>query len=275
MGKQIRFFRKNIIDLQNPDAEITVTDPIAYNSGQDIVDFLRNRNNNSAWLTTGSSDAANTEMLVQFGVGRDVTDIILVKHNWKAFTIQYWDEIAFDWADFSTPINETNNSDETTNFQFDSVETNQIKIKIFGTQIPDDDKELFQLIVTSKIGSGSLEGWPVIKGATHDTNKRKTKMLSGKLHVIESIGSFGCDLDVTNWKSVKDIEVVEGIYFRREAVLVWLGGGDEEQFHVLARGYRKEDLYLMRPTDYYSPDYVKGIYSAGLKIKISLQEAIE
>lgn len=275
MAQQIRFFQKNIIDLSQPQATITVTDTVAFNNGQEIVDYVRNRNNTSAWLTTGSNDAANTELLVQFGVGRDVSTIILVRHNWKAFTIQYWDELLLSWVDFSTPIAETANTDSTSHFDFDRVETNQIKIIITETQIADDDKELYQLIVTDSIGIGQLEGWPVIKNPVHDTNKRKTKMLSGKIHVVESVGSFQCSLEVSHWKSVNDVSLIEDLYFRREGILLWLCGGDETQFAIASRGYRKEDLYYVRPTNSFEPEFVKGIYSNGQKIKIDLQEAIE
>lgn len=275
MGQQIRFLQKNIMDLSYPQATITVTDLVAYNSGQEIVDFVRNRNNSSAWLTTGSNDSANTQLLAQFGVGRDISTIILVKHNWKAFTIQYWDELTTSWKDFSTPINETNNTDSTSHFDFNRVETNQIRIVISAVQIVDEDKELYQLIVTDSIGVGQLEGWPQIKNPTHDTNKRKTKMLSGKVHVVESVGSFQCSLEVANWRSVNDLTLVEDIYFRREGILLWLCGGDESQFSVASRGYRKEDLYYVRPTNSFEPEFVKGTYSNGQKIKMDLQEAIE
>lgn len=275
MAQQIRFFQKNIIDLSQDSVTMTVTDLVADNSGQEIIDFVRNRNNSSAWLTTESTDAANTQILAQFGVGRDVSSILLVKHNWKAFTIQYWNELTSTWTSFSTPIAETVNTDETTHFQFDTVETNQIRIIITGTQVADEDKELYQLIVTADIGAGQLAGWPVIKNPTHDTNKRKTKMLSGKVHVVESVGSFMCSLEVSNWKSVADVSLIEDIFFRREGVLLWLCGGDESQFAVPSRGYRLEDLYYVRPTNSFEPELVKGIYSSGQKIRMDLQEAIE
>ena len=273
MSQQIRFFRKNIIDLQNTDGSITVTDAVATDNGQDIVDYVRNRNNFSAWLTTGSTDAANTTLEVLFGVGRDITDIILVKHNWKAFTIQYWNGSSY--VDFSTAINESANADETTHFNFDSVDTDRIKIIITGCQVVDADKELYQLVITQGVGSGQLAGWPVIKSPTHDSNKRKSKMLSGKINVVESTGAFGCELEVSNWKIENDINILEWLYFSREGVILWLCGGDEGQFTIQARGYRKEDLFYVRATNNYEPEFVRGIYTAGFKIKLALQEAIE
>ena len=275
MAQQTKFFKKNIIDLSLTYVTMTVTDAVAYDNGQSIINFVRNRNNTSAWLTTESTDAANTEILAEFGVGRDVTDILLVKHNWKAFTIQYWNSDLLAWDDFSTPIAETANSETTSHFEFDRVETDKIKIIITGCQIVDADKELYQLIVTEKVGGGALEGWPMIKNPTHDKNKKITKMLSGKINCLESVGAFTADLEVTNWKSANDLAIVEDIYFRREGVLMWLCGGDESQFTYAAQGYRKEDIYFVRPTNNYEPEWAKGIYTSGLKIQMKFAEAIE
>lgn len=273
MAKQTRFFKKNVIDLSIASVTLTVTDAVAYNNGQSIIDFIRNRNNASAWLTTESTDAANTEILCEFGVGRDITDILLVKHNWKAFTIQYWN--GSSWTDFSTPIAETSNDQDTSHFEFTRVETEKIKIVITGCQVVDADKELYQLIITEKIGAGILEGWPMIKNPTHDRNKKVTKMLSGKISLLENVGGFMAELEVSNWKSAADIAIVEDIYFRREGVLMWISGGDEDQFTYAAMGYRKEDIYLVRPVNNYEPEWFKGVYTNGLKINIKFQEAID
>ena len=275
MAKQTLFLKKNVLDLSLDYVTLTVTDSVATNNGQSIIDFVRNRNNASAWLTTGSTDAANTTLLCEFGVGRDITDIILVKHNWKSYTIKYWDALALDWADFSTPIAPTNDQETTTQHQFDRVETDKIQIIITGTRVADDDKELYQLIVSEKIENGFLEGWPVIRNPIHDKKKKVTDMLSGKISLLENVGAFQADLEVAQWKSANDIALVENIYFRREGVLMWLCGGDEDQFHYAAMGYRKEDIYFVRPINNFEPEMVKGIYTAGFKIQMKFKESID
>src|SRR4051812_33469430 len=103
MAQQICVFKKNLIDLSNTNGVLTVTDATATNNGQTFVDFIRNRNNSSAWLTTGSNDAANTQIDVDLGETRDITDIILVKHNWKAYTIKYSTD-GVSYSDFTSAI---------------------------------------------------------------------------------------------------------------------------------------------------------------------------
>jgi len=267
---QIKFFKPNKIDLSNENITLTVTDSAATSTGSDIIDFIRNRNNRSAWITTGSADSGTTTIEIDMGDTESVDNIILIKHNWGSFTIQYWD--GFAYTDFSTAINETTNTDETTAFSFTQVATSKIKIVINGTQTADVDKELYQLIIGEQLGQ--LEAYPIIK-PKHVAGKKANKTLSGKFKIVEPVGRFSCVLDIKYLKSAADINVIESLYFDRLPYLVWLGAGNETQFSVAARGYRKEDIYLMRTTNDYRPDWYKGVYSTGLKLKIALDEVID
>lgn len=272
MSGQITFFEKNIIDIDNENVSITVTDAVASNTGEEFIDFIRNRNLTSAWLTTGTSDAANTQIDVNWIDEETLTDIILIKHNWAAYTIQYWNGSTY--VDFSTAINVSGSTSETTQHRFDSVTSSRIRIIITGTQTADDEKQLYQLIVTNQLLTGALNGWPKINSPIHSLNKVVNKMLSGKKNVIESVGFFSCELEVESWRDDQDLTLIEKIYFGRAPVLLWLSGGNETQFSTVRIGYRLEDLYLVRPTDDYTPEYFNGLYKLGLKIKMKLEEVI-
>ncbi len=272
MSQQILFFRKSLIDSDNGDIDITVTDAVATNTGQDYVNYMRNRKNDSSWITTGSTDAANTTLEVDFVDTISISDILIVSHNLKAYTIQYWSGIA--WVDFSTVISETTNTESTNHYNFTSVASSKIKIIITGTQVVDADKYIKQLIVTRRIGSGQLEGWPVIKKPVISTNKKSSKMLSGSINLVESVNSFSVTLSVSNWNIDADMDIIEDIYFRHQGVLLWPCGGDATQFATERIGYRKEDIYLVRPVSEYTPELHKGIYSTGVKTELKLAEAI-
>lgn len=273
MAAQIRFFNKNKIDLSNTLVTITVTDAVATNTGQDFVDFMRNRNNTSAWLTTGSTDAANTTLVVDMSDQREISEVLLVGHNLKAYTVKYWTGLV--WADFSTPIAETVNTETTNHHAFTGVVTDRIQIIITATQTVDADKQIKQLIVTDEVASGQLEGWPVIRAPKRSTNKKVSTMLSGKVNVVESVGSFSMSLSVRNWNIGADMDLVEEIYTGNRGVLVWLSGGDETQFNRAHIGYRKEDIYLMRSSNDFVPEFPGGIYSTGVKITMKLRESID
>ncbi len=272
MSSQIKFFTKNKIDLSVDNVTISVTDSVATDVGTNFVDFVRNRNNRSAWITTGSTDAGTTTMTIDMTDERDIEEILLIKHNLKAYTIKYWNGASF--VDFSTPVAETTNIATTNNHSFDLVTTSMIEIVITGAQVVDADKFIHQIILTTNHSSGQLEGWPQLKRPRQNTNKRTRNMLSGKVNVIESIGGFSVQMEVSNWSIDADLTLVEEIYFGKRAVLVWLCGGDEAQFANQRFGYRLEDLFFMRATNDYSPEYNVGIYTNGLKVKLNMMEAI-
>ena len=273
-SNQIRFLVKNKIDLDNPLASLSVTDTVASNDGATFLDFLRNRNNRSAWLTTDSDDSANTEIIAELTDLRDLDTIILVKHNFAAYTLQYWDGVSA-WVDFSTPIAVTGNADETTFHQFDKVETSRIRLVIQGTIIPDTDKRMRQFIITENLLSGQLEGWPVIRRPRFNTQKKVTQSLSGKVSVTESIGGFSMELQVRNYGIDADLNIIEEIYTGRRGVLVWLSGGDDSKFRFRRIGYREEDIYLMRAINDYSPEWVRGVYQNGLRITLRMSESLD
>lgn len=264
MSQQITFFQKNRADYSDTKVIATASE------GNLFAPLVLNRNNTSGWGTSGSVDANNTTLTIDFGDTHTLTDLLLVKHNFKSFTAKYWDGAA--WQDFSPAIAPTNCTDSTSRFSFSSVLAQKILITVLGTQVPNSDKSLCQVIATQLIGQ--LTGWPVIKKPTHNRNKRITTMLSGKQYIAENVGGFAADLVVTNWSSSADLSIVENLFDSNEGFLVWLGGGDETQFSSIRQGYRKEDLYLMRCSNNYMPEWAQGFYKSGLAITISLQEVV-
>ena len=97
-------------------------------------------------------------------------------------------------------------------------------------------------------------------------------MISGKTHIIETAGFFKASLSLSTWKPSGDLDILEKIFFRREGVLVWLSGGDEDQYSSKRMGYKKEDIYLVRPTNEYQPEWSSNLYKSGLNIKMDLAE---
>ena len=269
MSSQIQFLRKNHIDLDRPNPVITITDAVATNTGQTSVDFLRNRNNVSGWVTTDSTDAANTEILITFGDFLDVDFIELVKHSFKDYLIE-WQDLTDTWA---TYVSVSTNAESTTIHELTTpVNAKAIRITITAMQTLDQDKELRQLIITEK--KYKLVGWPVIKRPVHSKNRKINKMLSGKVNVIDTRGAFSCELEIKLTGEENDLNIHEEVYEQREGLLLLLSGGDESQFRTKRKGYRNEDIVLVKAVDEYSNPYNSGIYVNGIKIKIKLAETV-
>jgi len=262
MSYQIKFFNKSWSDFETPSVVATASE------GQTYAYLPFNRSNLNAWQTTGSADANNTTYVVDFGTTRSVHSLILLIHNFKAFTVKYWNGTTY--VDFSTPIAETANTASSSFYSFTSVDTNKIKITITACMVVDDDKFLFQFIATTLIGQ--LAGWPIISKHNVSKNRVINQMLSGKSVVFENTGFFSCNLSVERWTSNADLTIVEALYNSTEGFLVSLCGGSETQFKTTRQGYRKQDLFLMKCTNEYSADYYSGIYNSGVNISIDLME---
>jgi hypothetical protein len=265
MAGQILFFEKNKADFSYGSVTASASE------GNEFAPNVLNRNNTTAWLTTGSLDANETTLTINLGDPKSISDIILIKHNFKAFTIRWWDGDQFQ--DFNTPINETENVLESNYFEVSAVETTQIQVTIFGTQIPDSDKHLFQLILTEKIGR--LEGWPAISKPVLSKNRKQTEMLSGKTNIFENVGNFSCILQFKRFSSDADLSLIEELHSRIEGFLFWPCGGNENQFRTVRQGYRMQDIFLMRPSDEYSPEYDSGFYKGTISQDLKLEEVIE
>lgn len=265
MGAGILFFKKNNLDFSNENVVITAS------QGQDYVDFVRNRSNRSAWLTTGSVDADNTTFEVDFGQEVLIDDILLIKHNFKNYNVKYWNGSSY--VNFSPAISETTNTATTTRYAVTQVGTTKILLTILGTMVANEDKRLFQFIATTKIGQ--LSGYPVIKDPVLGRNRLKSQMLSGKQFIRENIGNFSVKLQLPIYSNDEDLTIFEELFDSNEGFLVWLCGGDASQFRNERQAYRLEDIFLMKCTSEYKPEWYKGLYTTGQVVKIELGEVVD
>lgn len=275
MSQQPRFFRKNLIDLDYNNVTFTITDSVASSTGSTLTNLMLNRDNDSGWSTTGSDDSANTQLDLVFNDVLQFDSIILAGHNFDNFTIQYYNEGSMTYTDFSTAISTSSLTVDTSFFEFDSVDSSRIRIIIGGTQVADADKVLRQLIVTRKIRTGQLEGWPIIKNSTLDLEKNAVKTISGKSKITRRVGSFSCDMNFKTWPSQADMDLMEDLhFFHPNGFLFWPSGGDETQFKYKRINYRAKDIYLCGIESEWNPDWYKGLYKNGLDMRVRLVEVI-
>lgn len=263
----IKFFNKNYFDLSNSLPVVTVTDSVATNTGQDFTDLMRNRNRYSGWMTTGSSDAGNTTLEFDFIDEIEINTILIVYHNLKSFTLQYWN--GSTWVDFSTPINQTTNTLSTNYFNFTNVATSKLKLVINSTQVANSEKLIGEFIATTLIGE--LQSQPRIT-PIFDKDRKTTKYISGKSFVAKNVGGFGCRLFLKSESSQNDLALVETLFQYYEGFLVWLCGGDTTQFETIRQGYSLEDIFFMSCSNEYEPEWNDGLYKNGMAIDMRLVE---
>lgn len=263
----VKFFKENIYDLTNTIPVTTVTDSVATDAGEDFILYLRNRENRTAWITTGSSDLGNTTIEIDFIDARTFNNILLIKHNFKAYTIQYWNGSA--WVDFSTAISETTYNKTSSLHTFNTVVSQKIKLIITGTQVANSDKYMYQLIVTDQLGEFTIE--PKIS-PTISKDKKVTKFLSGKSFVAKSIGGFSATLEHPSVSNNSDLTLIETLYEQFKGFLFYPSGGTLTQFETTRIGWSLEDIYFVAPTNDYEPEWFDGFYKNGIPLNMKIVE---
>ena len=92
----IKFFQKNLVDIDFDAALVLVS------TGTSYGDYLRNRNNLDKWTSVGSSDIITETIEARFEASTSINRLLLVGHNFKAFTVKYWNGAA--WTHFSSVV---------------------------------------------------------------------------------------------------------------------------------------------------------------------------
>jgi len=270
MSEQIKIFNLPVSDISNENFEINIYDSFASDDGSDIVDYMRNRKLTSAWATTDSTDAANTIIEFVSGDSFQLTDFILIYHNFKNFDLEYWDGSL--WQNLASV---TNNTSDFYHFETTAIETTKVRIIVYNTMTADDDKIITRAIICEKMLTGQFQSWPVIQDPTQEMIRKDSTMLSGKHFISESVGSFSCKL---KWKALNvqaDFDIIERMFLFRKPFMIWLCGGDENQFKFYLTGYRNVDLYVVNCKKDYVNGYYKGLYRSGVPITIDLIEVVE
>lgn len=267
----IKIFEKNKIDLDQTGITITASDlTVGADAGQSFVTYLRNRKNDSGWGTGGSTDAGNTTLIVESSDEMSISDILLVGHNFKAYSIQYWNGSAY--VNFSTSISVSNNTATTTYHTFTEVQTLRVRIVITGTMTADEDKLLSQLILTRQLGEFTTE--PYIKKPKQEKGRKVRKMLSGRSNVTRTIGSFSVTLDFPPMKDATDFALLLRMFESYEGFLVWLSGGSTANFFSAnIPGFRLSDIYLCTCANDLDTEFNGGFFAHGQKVEVQLVES--
>jgi hypothetical protein len=263
MSGQVIFFEKSKCDFSLPNVSVTATE------GNDFASRVQNRSNLSSWITTGSLDANLTTLTIDFVDAQTISELLLIQHNLKAYTVKYWNGSAY--VNFSTPIAETVNAAADKWHRFNSVSTTKIQLIVQGTMTANDDKTVGQIIPTNMIGQ--LSAYPLVKDPTFDKRLSRSTMLSGKERVIDNLGGFHLDL-VVDVVTDTDKNTIEDLYDSDEGFLPWLSAGLESQFKTVARGYRMQDLPLMKCVNTYQPEWKRGLYAGALNMTLKLMEVV-
>ena len=269
IGVPPRIFKKNKIDLDNENITITVTDPIATDTGESLADFVRDRKNSSGWATTDSDDSALTLFQVLFGDQRDIDSIFLIGNNFKDYDLEWFDGTI--WQAIITAI--VGNSDPVKFHEFTKIlEVQGVRVRINKTFVVDDDKFLSQMIVTESLGE--FNQFPMVQ---HEgsKNRKRIKLISGKSKVIQNSGATFFSISHKNQIDDNDLFIIETMFNSFSGFLFWPSGGDETQFRTRRIGFRKQDIFLMAATNELENLWGSdGRYCSGTDYNVKLAEIV-
>jgi len=266
----IKLWEKNKLDFDTPGASITITDAVASDTGSSFVGLMRDRSNDTGWATTGSTDAALTQVDVDLGDAYSVDQIILANMNFDAYTLQYHDGATF--VDFSTAISVTGNTATTKYHAFTAVSASLYRLIIQGTIIADSDKILSQFIITKVVGTFAKQ--PNISKFQFDQERKSTKLLSGRRHIVRKIGGITVVMEFKPNKTQADQDLLLDLHNSNEGRLINFVGGDDSTHGFIVAGFRNQDIFLMTVNSELDTSHFEDRYANGNAMKVELSEAL-
>lgn len=271
----IKFFDLNFADSKTGASA-------AASSGNPSVGFVLDRNQYTVWRSVGSDDTIAETLEITLSESKTFDRLFLIHHNFKQFTVQYWDS---GWTDFANiigingvtaaQISETTYDANSAYYEFDEVSTNRILITATKTQIVDEQKFLNSFAATSELGT--LDGFPIVKNATKDKKLRKSILLNGRSHVNKSIEVMRFSIDFKNYPPPlqADLDLIYNLFDRDDNFLTWICGGrnGNPYFGYQLRGFRIEDVIETQVVNIFKDSYRNNFYNGTVRLKLKLEEA--
>ncbi|MFA5114376.1 MAG: hypothetical protein WC529_08850 [Candidatus Margulisiibacteriota bacterium] len=172
----MRFYNRNQIELFTT---------IAASTGAGVANVY-DRNAATVWTSVGSNDATTETIEVVWAAARTISAISLLTHNFKQFTVQYWNGSAY--VDFSTPINETVNAEANNLFTFTAVSTLKVKISAVTTIVANAQKYIGEFLAYNEyfsLAPGNL--WDTENNVPYYKQNEHEKADGGSVVVVEAM----------------------------------------------------------------------------------------
>jgi hypothetical protein len=215
------------------------------------------KNRQTYLRTVGSTDLTVETFTLTFP-SATFNRIILVDHNWKQYTVKYWNGASF--VNFTSVvgldgslgsgISETVFADNSSYYEVASVTTTQIQITVTKTQTVDAQKYIGQIMATLELGT--LQGFPKVSGSTIGRSIRQMEMLSGRAKMVKGLERFSIALDFSEYATATtytpDLDLMYTLADRDTPFVIWPCGGrrGRNYYRYAPRGMRLQDIYLVQ-----------------------------
>ncbi len=250
------FFTRNYVD---DEAIITVS------HGDGSKGYMFDRDPDSKWTTSGADDDTTpVTAIVEFfedgvSVERDIDRFLLINHNFKAWTLEYWDGSA--WQSLTS---ETTDDEEVTLKTFGEVTTSKVRLTVTETQVADSEKEVGEMIVCAMLLNPARD----LDDLAVQWREQSSEIMMGDGSVHKM---------VTRWAQnrVQRFEARVHFSFLSEADRATLkairDSGDPFLFYPEST-YRPAEIYFVHWSNPWSEKYMSNYKGAGSEVTMTLKE---
>lgn len=262
----IKFFADNPALTDNGGSVSSIT------SGSVVQNYLIDKLAYTYWTSVGSTDLI-VETIVLLFTSTTITRLLLLDHNWKQYTVKYWNGAAY--VDFSSVvgldgslvggISETTFADDSSYYEFASVTTTRLQITVTKTQVANAQKYIATIFPTSELST--LSGYPQAS-FTLDRLARTSQMLSGRVRIVKQMEVAQISLSFQNYPVLTygaDIDAILTLIDRETPFYAWLCGGrrGSNYFSYAIRGWRLRDCFRMQIDSAFAANWTQGLYKSG------------
>lgn len=250
-------------------------------SNTEAAKYILSLNNYTEWKSLGSNDTIDEEILIELSELKSISRIILTDMNFKDFLIQYFD--GADFVDFTNVISANgisrakleilDNEKSAEYFEFDEVDTTQIKLIIRKTIVPNEEKYLCKFIATSEIGT--LKGFPRVDNQIN-SNEVESKTMSGFIYSSKGFQTAQIKINFKTHPYGEDISLIEYLFSIDESFLIYPCGGrfGDKYFKMNQFTWKLGDIYNVKTSGNLDADWEKGVYLLGANKNITFKEHI-
>lgn len=226
--------------------------------------YLYDRSRLTKMTSVNQDDTVAEVITLDFGIAKNIGNILIDNHNFKTGTIKYWDGASY--TDFSTPMAFSSNALATNYFQATAVSTTKIQISITQTIIANNKKFVGSIYCTNLIftpeENPSEISYDFIEASIKNTMADggiNYLNLNQKYHATLSFSNI-TEADLTNFNNLK----ASG-----ESFLFYPCGGRTDIANI---GFRPYDIYLCNYINNLKPVLKGGLFNIGSQTEVELVE---
>lgn len=250
-------------------------------SNPDGAKYILDTNQYTQWESISSNDLTEESIVITLPSAKTINRLFMTDFNFKDFDVMYWNGSA--WADFAnvigingeafTGVSSTAYSMASGYFEFDTVVTSEVRIRVRKTQVADAQKYLTNFLLTKEIGT--FTGFPRIE-PNSNRNEEKIKAMSGKFLVQKGFDTTQIKITFKTHPYQADIDIVTALYESEDPFLVYPCGGrtGTTYFKISTRSWAVDAIFNMQLVGKVADKFEKGVYTLGVSNSITLEEHI-